>query len=181
MHRHAELSSLACALTLVACSGGEPHHNGDETPPPPEQVALYTIDTDQGMAQDPGNGAGVFVEYQSGGGWYVYVTCDSNRSGGTPCYWDIQVDLLGGSFAGLAAATLDSNDYLASEGPGPRLVAETTSEVDGFTFAADRGATVRFDVLLDGRAGNGYVLWVSGGAVNTGSATNPVDFKPSTP
>jgi hypothetical protein len=133
------------------------------------------------MAQLPGQGAGTFIEYQSGGQWHVYVTCDSNRPSGVPCDWDIQVDLLDGWWAGLTAADLEPNDYLGNETWGPRLIAETTGDVDGFYFSAEPGAIVSFDVLLDGRAGNGFVYWVSGGAVNGGAATNPVDLQPNQP
>ena len=180
MH-HRRTSLFALTFALAACSDGHSHGYGTETPPPPEDIALYGIDADQGMAQTPGQGAGAFIEYQSGGGWYVYVTCDSNRPGGVSCYWDIQVDLLDGWWSDLVADQLEPNDYLANEAWGPRLVAETTGDVDGFYFAAEPGATASFDVLLDGQDGNSYVFWVSGGAVNPGAATNPVDLQPNQP
>jgi hypothetical protein len=180
-HRRTSLFALTCALALAACSDGHSHPYRTETPAPPADIALYGIDADQGMAQTPGQGAGAFIEYQSGGEWYVYLTCDSNRPGGVPCDWDIQVDLLGGWWSDLTAAELEPNDYLANEVWGPWLVAETTGDVDGFYFAAEPGATVSFDVLLDGQDGNGYVFWVSGGAVNPGAATNPVDLQPNQP
>jgi hypothetical protein len=180
-YRQNAIFSLPCALLLAACSDGHSHRSGTETPVPAEEIALYGIDADQGMDQTPGQGAGAFIEYQSGGEWYVYVTCDSSRPGAVPCGWDIQVDLLDGWWSGLSGVELEPNDYLASETWGPRLVTETTGDVDGFYFSAEPGATVSFDVLLDGRAGNGYVFWVSGGAVNPGAATNPVDLQPNQP
>ena len=185
-HRRIGLFALSGVLVLVACAEGHSHPYRGAAPPedtaaPPEDIALYGIDADQGMVQSPGQGAGAFIEYQSGGQWYVYVTCDSNRPGGVLCDWDIQVDLLGGCWAGVTATDLDPNDYLANEIWGPRLVALTAADVDGFYFSTEPGATVSFDVLLDGWAGNRYVFWVSGGAVNPGAATNPVDLQPNQP
>ena len=180
-HRRNTLFAGLCGLVLAACSDGHSQSYRTETPVPAENIALYEIDAAQGMAQEPGLGAGTFIEYQSGGQWYVYVTCDSSRPGGVPCAWDIQVDLLGGWWRGLVAVNLGSDDYLANETWGPRLVAQTTDEVEGFYFMAEPGATVSFDVLLDGLPGNRYVFWVSGGAVNPGAATNPVDLEPNQP
>jgi hypothetical protein len=179
--RRTALFALPCALALGACAEGHSHPYRSETAAPAPDIALYSIDADQGMAQSPGQGAGAFIEYQSGGQWYVYVICDSNRPGGAPCDWDIQVDLLDGWWTGLTAVDLEPNDYLGNETWGPRLLAETTGDVDGFYFSAEPGATVSFDVLLDGGAGNGFVYWVSGGAVNNGAATNPVDLQPNQP
>jgi hypothetical protein len=180
-------------VLIVACSTEYSHGTdsgmmdgmgptGGRTSTVSSSLASYDIDADMTMADiNPGREAGAFVEYQAGGQWRVYVTCDSSLRGGGPCTWTVRAKPADISWSGPAADQLESSDQLAQDRNGPWLVALTTTDFDGFRFATRPGTTVRFDVILDNQAANGYLRWVSGGAVNMGASTNPVDLWPSTP
>ena len=188
-HRFA-LVGTALGLSLAGCSDDDDHAppmgsaaggrmNGATGP---VTVISYGIDADMAMGEiTPGQEAGAFVEYESGGLWHLYVSCDSNVRGGSACEWDILVNPVDGYWDAPTADGLERDDQFGYDEYGPWLYALTTADYDGITFATEPGTTVRFDVLLDGWDANGYVRWVSGTAVNLGAATNPVEFKPNSP
>lgn len=179
LHRSA-INAVPLLLVLGGCSGDGYDYAVSANSSAPESVASYSIDTNQTMTDiRPGQEAGAFIEYQAGGRWHVYVTCDSEV--GRDCVWDILTQPASGSWSGLTGQDLEANDQLTCDQWGPWMVARTRSDYDGFYFSVRPGEAVRFDVFLDGAPAPGYVRWVSGNGVNPGSASNPLDLQPNSP
>lgn len=150
---------------------------------PPTNVAESSIDTGATLADiDPGQGAGAFVEYQTGGKWRVFTACDTEVSK-LDCRWDIIVSVgSGDELIDFAEEELESSDYLDwRDARSVRLVAENTLDFDGFTFDVTPGATVRVDVYLDDAPAPAYIYWVGEGGLHQGAPTNPIDLTPSAP
>jgi hypothetical protein len=146
-------------------------------------VASISIDAGATMSAEPGTGVGVFVEYQAGGFWTVFTTCDTEISGAA-CDFDILaygldpatfIDQVQGFDLGSADALSLADDGSIS------LVAQTSFRMNGFTFEADPGAAIELDVLVDGAAQPRFVYAVSGGSLLEGVPTNPADFTPASP
>lgn len=186
---HFAIGSLALlSLALGGCMYDRGHHDdcyGPNCDPsyPPTSAAKATIDTGATLADiDPGQGAGAFVEYQTGGKWRVFTACDTEVSK-LSCRWDIIVSV--GSSSELiefTAEELESSDYLDwRDSRSVRMVATNTLDFDGFTFDVTPGATVRVDVYLDDAPAPAYIYWVGEGGLHQGAPTNPIDFTPSEP
>lgn len=183
-------SSLALALVVVpllsACGYGDSRRDGyydddygDPGPQPPGTVEQATIDVDQLLDVEPGEGAGAFIEYETGGIYHVTTTCDV--ASGVDCLWDIVVTPLDGAPV-LSASTFDleKDDTLTfGEVNRLRLLAYTGDDFDGFSFQTEPGAAVEVDALLDDGAANKFLFWVGDGAVHNGAPSNPVDLVPS--
>ena len=191
------MARLACIASLVslvsltsACTYEDGRHRHGcidygscpENNPPETDVADGVIDTGSDISVNPGSGAGAFIEYDAGGGWHVYTTCDTAKSD-VSCLWDIIVstersdDLL--SFDPESLGEADSLDWYTSR--GVRLVAETTTDVKGLFLEAAPGATVRVDVYLDDAPAPEFIYWIGGGGLHQGSPTNPIDLTPTSP
>src|SRR4051812_26543720 len=86
---------LGCLLAACGYDNGDAHRapadesstSCDDSPTTPVQTS---IDTDGKIPTEPGQTAGVFVEYAAGGHWRLLTTCDTAYSG-TACAWDIIV------------------------------------------------------------------------------------------
>lgn len=186
------MARLACIFSLMglvsltsACTYDDGHHRhscyeygtcqGND--PPATDIAEAVIDTGSEISVAPGAGAGAFVEYDAGGAWHVYTTCD------TSCVWDIIVstetadelqsfepDLLDGA---------DSIDWYTDR--SVRLIAETTTGIKGLWLETKPGSTLRVDVFLDDVPAPEYIYWIGGGGMHQGSPTNPIDLTPSAP
>lgn len=156
----------------------------DQVPPDEEIPAVpsYAIQADQVFEAKPGEGVGIFVEYQSGGKWHVFTTCDTFVSKEI-CSFDI--------FAGARSAAelrayatdeVEGFDELKDLGDGTvELIADTDSDTDGLVLELDAGTPLRLEVYLDGQAAQSFVYWVSDDAVHAGVPENPVQFVPVTP
>lgn len=180
------LLALVWLPLCVACGYGD--HRGDYyydqpsgpyQPPPADQVEESTIDTDELLDIEPGQGAGAFFEYETGGTYHVTTTCDVDN-GGT-CVWDIViVPLDGGPLHVLAPYELEGDDSLTfSYGNQLRFVAYTDRDLDGLDFQTDPGVGIQVDALLDDGAANRYLFWVGDGALHSGAPSNPVNLVPS--
>ena len=195
------LASLS--VPLVACVVEDNHryrHDGyDDTypsvsaspaPPPTSSNTgaaaasplLVEVDTNQTMTADPGQGVGVFVEYATGGHWYVWWTCDTAK---TQQSCDFSVDLVAASGAignvdssGLPAGTLTTslNDLVAKT--------TTSNEVHGVKFDTDPGAILTASASIGGLKDGSFLFFVQEGAVNggyPGKLTNPLQLQGKTP
>lgn len=140
------------------------------------------IDTDATLVDvEPGQGAGLFVEYEAGGTWRVRASCDTAISG-YACLWDVIVaPVESPALLGFATEGLDASDSLVWEGGGVRMIASTGMEIDSFTVSAPAGEALRFDVYLDDQPAPRFVYWVGEGALHEGAPSNPVDLVPSAP
>lgn len=178
------------ALALGACAYGNDSGSGSGVaggapsatlPPVPESA----VDTGVPMGDvTPGEGAGTFIEYQAGGHWHLFTSCDTKlpKSQG-PCSWDIIVSAAtSDTIQSFQPDRLENDDRLGwGDGGSVHLVADNSYDFDGFYFDAVPGAVVRFDVYLDGQPGPRYIYWNGNGGLHSGAPSNPIDLTPSTP
>lgn len=177
--RRTLLATIAC-LGLGAASSGcfIITDNGGDPLPPVDPAGEESVDPNAMMDPTPGYGAGLFVEYTSGGGWTLYATCDTVVTD-APCTFDVIVTVDPG--AGLDAPELTGespDDALRLVDGGFQLYTVTADEMPMVTFMADPGVGITVDMLLDGFAQPEYVNWVSGGVHRQDPGANPVRFTP---
>jgi hypothetical protein len=145
------------------------------------EVRRSTIDTDEGFDTRPGEGVGVFVEYEADGRFRISTTCDSVYNG-YACYFDILVSVAEGEtirdfqLEGVGDSAVD----LVEEGV-VSFRSVTDYDVEGFSVWTAPGAVLSVDVLLDCGCGNPYVFWIGDGAIHSGAPSNPLELEPSTP
>jgi hypothetical protein len=180
---------ILAGLSLGAgCSYGEHHRDysdggtagGSNTPPgPAENVEQSTIDADQLLDVKPGEGAGAFIEYESGGTYHVTTSCDVDNGG--ECAWDIVIIPLDGKPLEIFSPyDLEQDDSLTFGYENQlRLLAYTGRDFDGVDFQTEPGAAIQVDALLDDGAANRYLFWVGDGALHSGAPSNPVNLVPS--
>lgn len=180
---------LPLALFSAACTydNGDARRVLEEQPTScegnPAEPIQTAIDTDAQLETQPGRGAGVYVEYGSGGHWLLRTTCDTETND-TPCAWDIIVTPEDGrSISNVAAEGLEAGtDSFGIYPEYPRsyqLVAKTSADVDGITFDTEPGTAIAVDSFLDGACALPYVFWVGDGAAHTGSPSNPIVLIPT--
>lgn len=148
-------------------------------PAPSNEVEEATIDADQLLDVSPGEGAGAFFEYESGGTFHVTTSCDLDS--GSECAWDIVVVPLDGApISTIAPFDLENDDSVSFGYTNQlQLLAYTGRDFDGVSFQTDPGAAIQVDALLDGGAANRYLFWVGDGALHSGAPSNPVNLVPS--
>lgn len=181
------LLALVCLPLGAACTYGEHRHDdyyddgsaGPYTPPPAGDVESSTIDVDQLLDVSPGEGAGAFFEYETGGTYHVTTSCDVDNGG--ECLWDIVIVPLDDKpLHVFAPYELEQDDSLTfGYGNQLRLIAYTGRDFDGVDFQTDPGAAIQVDALLDDGAANRYLFWVGDGALHSGAPSNPVNLIPS--
>jgi hypothetical protein len=176
---------LAAGLGFgAATSGCFVVTDGGSSPlPPSTDPAQESIDADAVIAVSPGQGAGLFVQYASGGQWDVFTSCDTDITD-RPCSFDIIISADPTVvLAGPKPHDFEVVDTLTLESDGSiHVITGTAGKLDGVSFSAEPGASIRVDVLLDGAAQPDYVHWISGGVYqDQGALTNPVDFVPASP
>ncbi len=187
MSRHLLFLALPLSLALGACTYGVDNGQsvggggGGGGSGGASSIPESTVDTDATIAGvTPGQGAGAFVEYASGGSWHVFTSCDTSVSGYS-CGWDIIVDADGG-ITDFSADRLEQSDteWVDWGDQGTvRMVATTGYDVDGFYFTTQAGATSRIDVYLDGEPAPRFIYWVGDGGLHRGAPSNPIDLAPS--
>jgi hypothetical protein len=185
LRRSHRLLALVAVPLFAACGYGDHSHGGgyyDGYQNPPTSSAAIeesTIDADSPLDIEPGAGAGVFVEYESGGLYHVTTSCDDTGQGA--CFWDVIVTTLDGAgVSSVSPVDLESDDSLSlAVRSQVRLVAYTDQDFDGFTLQTDPGAAIELDAWLDDVPANRYMFWVGDGALNGGAPSNPVDLVPS--
>lgn len=153
------------------------------------QPMLVDVDPNRTMTANPGDGVGVFTEYQTGGHWHVWWTCDTNKTT-LGCGFDVSVSVLSGTIANLAGQGLGQDDRLTQ--PGTQQIeakTTTTTSVDGVTFDTPLDPNgdvpvITLDVKLDGQENGQYLFFVQDGKINggfTGTLTDPLMLEPTTP
>jgi hypothetical protein len=187
-------SLLALTGTLGGCYYGDGGYvYGPPPPPPPRPFSLPTcpsaanpapnvsIDTGGQLKTEAGTGAGVLVEYTTGGRWHVFTVCDTAISG-YGCEFDITAQVIGGIVTNLFGEQLESDDIATSYCPNTAILGTTTStDFDGIWFDTTPGATVRITAALGATIYNNLFYWMSGGVVRDDASANPVEFTPTTP
>jgi hypothetical protein len=175
------LSTLATGC-LISVEDNPPPPN-TSTPVEPQPVGnsgpvLARLDADKTMNAKGGDGVGVFVEYQSGGHWHIWWTCDTSLTGQT-CSFSHAVT--GGPFRNIK-----------SEGAGRDAAQSITTQstvssgIGEMFFDTDAGAiiTVTSSVAGADNTDGRYFFFVQDGKVNGGFAgrlSNPLQFQPTSP
>jgi len=172
-------------LLSVACTynNGDAQRVLDYTPDytcnPPAQS---TIDVDRTIEVDAGQGAGIYIEYATGGHWHVRTSCDGDKQS-TGCEWDVLVyNNEGLTLSNVVAEDLEADDSLQPYGSVPgtyQLITHTTTDLDGLTFDTDPSVAITVDAGLDGVCALPYFFWIGDGALHPGSPSNPLTLVPS--
>jgi hypothetical protein len=150
----------------------------------PQQPMLVVVDPNRVMNATPGQGVGVFTEYQTGGHWRVWWTCDTSKTG-EPCYFNVIASLApgDGTITNTAGISLQSGDALSQDTPqSVRASTTTTATIEGMTFDTPLGATITLDASLGGLKDGSFLFFVQDGKINGGYAgtlTDPLELQPS--
>ena len=168
--------SLGCVIDStdapprVQQTGSDPTQ---EPPPPPDpnfvDPAVVEIEPDRTMTAEGGEGVGVFVEYSTGGKWYVYWTCDTALSG-QPCQFLLRMTATDG------VLTVGDEDARAFE-----FESLTRTEINEAHFQAKPGADVQIEAIIGGERDARFFFFVQNGTIKggyTGVLTNPLIFRP---
>ncbi len=159
---------------------GSPSTSPDPQDPAPDAIPAVSVDPNATMTTYPGEGVGLYVEYEEGGHWYVYTTCDTAISGASCAFDVIVTPELGASLSSVEGMELEANDAIKLYDDGSiGLVTDTAYGMNGVAFDADPGALVEIDMLLDGVPQPALVYYVDRGVLTAGVPGNPVGFIPS--
>ncbi len=199
--RTSALVGVACLAVASACwrgdeyvpdysvtygSVGDGGLTGDGAPS--AMPMLATIDPSATMMQTPGQGVGVFTQYDPGGHWYVWWTCDTSLSG-LSCPFTVGVSVATGAISNALTEGFSNTDQLTSAGDGGTsgslsATATATTQVQGLHFDATPGATITLSAALGGGYSGQFLFFVQNGKVNggyTGTLTDPLQLEPSSP
>lgn len=146
------------------------------------QLEGATIDPNEPLVADPGEGVGVFVEYQGDGRWSFFTTCDTAQSD-YECYFDIVVaPIRRDSLLGVLPDGLERDDSLELIGQNSvQFLSWTSTDTDGFLVDSEPGMALQIDLLLDGECANPYLYWFGDGAIHRGAPSNPFELEPLEP
>jgi hypothetical protein len=173
-------------LLLVGCMNGGDPVTADYRD---RGVVRESIQEGARLAEvTPGEGVGVFVEYDTGGFWDVSTTCDTQTSE-MACEWDVYLSTLNGdppqvdTLFGMA-----EDDTVETTADGVVLRTVTDFELEGAVVLTEPGAILRVEVALDAAYADAdpnpeqWVYWVGAdGVARWGAPSNPVDLEPTLP
>jgi hypothetical protein len=153
------------------------------SPNPSAKPMLARVESNKTMNSTPGGGVGVFTEYDTGGHWHVWWTCDTNLSGET-CPFDVKISVGTGAISNTTSEGFDATDILTtptvpSAGKDGAIQAKTvtTTGVQGVLFDTDPGATITLSATIGGLYYGRFLFWVQSGNVNggyAGAVTDPL-------
>jgi len=148
------------------------------------QPMLVVVDPDRTMNAAPGQGVGVFTEYQTGGHWHVWWTCDTAKTD-LSCGFKVGVYIAAGTIANLAGDELGAGDEFSQPSPQEvQAVTTTTTSINGITFDTPPGSTITLDAQLDGQRDGSFLFFVQDGKVNGGygmPVTDPLMLQAASP
>jgi hypothetical protein len=219
-------TSLALAGLLVACgddgwggaSGGSsyggPYGGSTETSSedggiirgdgaPSAMPMLAKIDPSASMVQTPGQGVGVFTQYDPGGHWYVWWTCDTDTSY-EACDFEIKVSVAHGEITGATPQNFEGIDHLSGGGTtvdggvdagvdggsamggssSVTATTTTTTSVQGIHFDTAPDAVITLSAALGGEYSGAFLFFVEDAKVNggyTGTVSDPLELQSSSP
>jgi hypothetical protein len=145
-----------------------------------------TVDTDQTMGAQPGQGVGVFATYDSGGSWNVWWTCDSAvDTANPPCAFDVKIAAQQGSITNLSSQGLAQNDTVTQTSASSiEGVTTTTTNAASVTFTTQAGAKIFLSATVGGQYDGRFVFFVEQGQIRDGyggTVTDPIYLQPSNP
>ncbi len=163
----------------VAYSGAGPSPSGSAAPS--TTPFLVFVDANQTLESTPGQGIGVYVEYETGGHWRVTWTCDTGLTN-LSCNFVVDASVTTGAITNPTAAISSDNASLRQlSAQDVQSTTLTTSSVDGVFFDTSPGAKLTVSVQLNAPVS---FFFVQDGKVNggyQGPLTNPLIFEPSAP
>jgi hypothetical protein len=154
------------------------------TPEEPSDAPTVSIETGQTLSAEPGQGAGVFVEYLGSGAWYVWSTCDSAVGPWVCKYRMVATPESGATLSNTTLDPADKNGSNRFAESGNQLDATFTTsyEADGFRFQVDPpGAAVQIELWIDGARDPLLLYWQGPDATHYGAPADPVVFVPTAP
>ncbi|HEX4448243.1 MAG TPA: hypothetical protein VH044_15955 [Polyangiaceae bacterium] len=184
-------TSLAAAGFLVGCvadstststgSSGSAGGYGSSTSSE-AQPLVVDVDTGGTLVTTPGNGVGIYVEYQAGGHWRITWTCDTALTS-LSCIYAVDASVSAGAISNATGESLDPTSDALSQTTSQRLEVTTTTTTgeSGVLFDAPAGDPVVVSVRLNAPVAFFFVQnnQVNGGY--KGALTNPLILQPSTP
>jgi hypothetical protein len=147
-------------------------------------VQLVDVDTNQTLQAQPGQGVGVFTEYQTGGHWHVWWTCDTSVTN-LSCHFQVNVTVASGAITNVVNQLSDPAGHVAQ--PSSNAVSATTlttTSVDGMTFDTSPGVIITLNATIDGNEEGAFLFFVQDGQVNggyQGALSDPLMLEPSSP
>jgi hypothetical protein len=157
---------------------------------PSKNPILGKIDDNVKMNASPGQGVGVFNEYDSGGKWHIWWTCDTNLTSES-CPFDVKVSVAKGAITNATSDSFGTGDTLTAPTPGAAassggLEAKTTTTTgtQGIYFQTDPGATITLTATVGGLYNGKFLFWVEDGMVNggyKGTVTDPLLLEGKSP
>jgi hypothetical protein len=189
------LATTAIGAAIVAGCGGSDVYYAPVGVSSPSVIHTVDVATDVVVTPDePGKGAGLFVDYAAGGKWRIQTTCNvldtrpcdvdpSQDCQPPPCPWDVVATALSGSLD-VQGAEIDETDRIFRVNEASvRLMFDTAAEIDSVRLSADPGERLQLDVYLDYIYDATRVSWATqDGTIETdGAPSNPVVFSPTAP
>lgn len=155
-----------------------------EDPLPTSTAAmLVEVDSNQTMNAQPGEGVGVFVEYNKGGHWHVWWTCDTNQTQQS-CDFSVSIAATTGNITNVDATDLAGGLYSSPTPSRIEARSTTSTDVKGFYFDTDAGAVITLEAALGDIKDGSFLFFVQDGKVNGGFAgklTNPLRLQGNVP
>ena len=170
-----------CVVESSASSNGSgggpaPGPGGQCTQPNPSATPpQLSLDSGRTLTATAGDGAGIFVTYQTGGHWSLQWTCDTNASGYS-CAFDVSVS----ASAITNYASMPQTATVSQSAQSVRAQTTTSSTLDGMTFDAPAGAPIVLSATINSCATPSLTFYVSDGKLQT-APTDPVEFVPTSP
>jgi hypothetical protein len=147
-------------------------------------VQLVDVDPNQTLTAQPGQGVGVFTQYQSGGHWTVWWTCDTNVTS-LPCNFQIDVTVASGTITNVVNQLTEQGALLSQPSSNEvSATTTTTTAVDGIVFDTTPGAVITLDAKVGGTDDGSFLFFVQDGQVNggyQGTLSDPLMLEPSSP
>jgi hypothetical protein len=192
------LGSLAIGCSVQAESagsigaggfGGSSSGSGSSSGGGSVQPMLVVVDPNRTMSATPGDGVGVFTQYETGGHWDIWWTCDTSKTS-LPCAFDITVSVTTGTIADVASQGLlsDNGDELTQSTTQIEATTTTTTALQGVTFdtVVPDGTVpiITLNATLSGQEDGSYLFFVQDNAINgnyQGTLTDPLMLEPQSP
>jgi hypothetical protein len=168
-----------CVADSSSSSGGSAGGYGMSSGGGTSQPLLVDVDTGGTLVTTPGQGIGVYVEYQSGGHWRVSWTCDTAITH-LSCNFVVDASVATGTIANPMPDGFQGGGSLTQ--PSARqveAVTTTTGDDDAMLFDTTPGAVITVSVSLNAPVSFFFVQdnQVNGGY--KGALTNPLMLQPT--
>lgn len=145
---------------------------------------LAKVDTNKTLNAVGGEGVGVFAEYDAGGHWNIWWTCDTSISYES-CGFDINVKVNRGTISNSTSDGFAPTDQLTTSNVGTLEATTTTSTtVQGVHFDTEAGAVITLSAALGGAYSGSFLFFVQDGQIDgnyKGTLTDPLELEGSTP